>query len=107
MITPRATVLLRPLENLGPPWPTVHLAEVVEEPAAHGRAVLGLPMWQVEPGGGIFGHHGPGIDPEIDRRSPWCRIVADCRDRALPAAEATGKASDVVATICWIGASDL
>jgi hypothetical protein len=34
------------------------------------------------------------------------RTVADCRDWALPAVEATGKASDPMATIRWIDASD-
>ncbi|WP_249374829.1 HEAT repeat domain-containing protein [Streptomyces sp. I05A-00742] len=107
VLPPRAAALRRSLENLDPAWPTVHLAEVIEQLAAHGQAVLYFQVWQVKPGGGTFGSHGPGIDWEIDRRLPWDRIVADCRDWALLAAEATDKAPDLVATICWIDASDL
>ncbi|MDH6229123.1 hypothetical protein M2169_006179 [Streptomyces sp. MJP52] len=103
----RAAALRRSLENLDPAWPTVHLAEVIEQLAAHGQAVLHFQVWQVKPDGGIFGGREPGIDWEIDRRLPWDRIVADCRDWALPAAEVTDKAPDLVATIYWIDASDL
>jgi hypothetical protein len=107
VIPPRAAVLRRSLEILDPAWPTVHLAEVIEQLAAHGQAVLYFQVWQVKPGGGAFGGHGPGIDWEIDRRLPWDRIVADCRDWALLAAEATNHSPDLVATVCWIDASDL
>ncbi|WSA74317.1 hypothetical protein OG930_44565 [Streptomyces sp. NBC_01799] len=69
--------------------------------------MLYFQVWQVKPGGEAFGGHGPGIDWEVDRRLPWARIVADCRDWALLAAEATDEAPDLVATICWIDASDL
>ncbi|MET7622291.1 hypothetical protein [Streptomyces sp. NPDC005408] len=107
VIPPQAAALRRSLEILDPAWPTVHLAEVIEQLAAHGQAVLCFQVWQVKPGGGAFGGHGPGIDWEIDRRLPWDRIVADCRDWALLAAEATHNAPDLVATICWIDAADL
>lgn len=107
VVPPRAAALRRSLEYLDPAWPTVHLAEVIEQLAAHGQAVLYFQVWKVKPGGQAFGGHGPGIDWEVDRRLPWARIVADCRDWALPAAEATDKAPDLVATICWIDASDL
>ncbi|MDX3353708.1 HEAT repeat domain-containing protein [Streptomyces sp. ME01-24h] len=109
VVPPRVAALSLSLENLDLVWPTVHLAEVVEQLAAHGQAVLYFQVWQVKPGVGIFGGHGPGIDweIEIDRGLAWDRIVAGCRDWALLAAEATGKTSDLVATICWIDASDL
>jgi hypothetical protein len=107
VIPPSAAALRRSVENLDPVWPTVHLAEVIEDLAAHGQAVLYFQVWRVTPGSGTFWDRGPEIDWDIDRRSPWAQIVADCRDWALLAAEATDKAPDLVATICWIDASDL
>jgi hypothetical protein len=107
VVPPRVAALRRCPKGLGPAWPTVHLAEVIEQLAAHGQAVLSFQIWQVRPGGGVLRHRGPGIDWEVDRRSPWDRIVADCRDWASLAAEAADRAPDLVATVCWIDASDL
>ncbi|MDH6129839.1 hypothetical protein [Kitasatospora sp. GP82] len=107
VIPPRAAALRAPLGNLDPAWPTAHLAEVIRDLAAHGQAVLYFQVWQIKPNNGAFWRRGPGIDWDIDRQLPWARIVAECRDWALLAAEATDKAPDLVATICWIDASDL
>ncbi|MBO1417359.1 hypothetical protein J0670_22440 [Streptomyces sp. FH025] len=107
VIPPRAAALRASLEDVGSAWPTAHLAEVIEDLAAHDQAVLYFQVWRVEQGKGVFWQRGPGIDWDVDRRSPWARIVADCRDWALLAAEATDKAPGLVATISWIDASDL
>ncbi|MGW3084127.1 HEAT repeat domain-containing protein [Streptomyces sp. NPDC001110] len=107
VIPPRAAALRASLDNLDPAWPTVHLAEVIEDLAAHDQAVLCFQVWRIKQDNGAFGGHGPGIDWDIDRQLSWAQIVADCRDWALLAAEMTDKAPDLVATICWIDASDL
>lgn len=107
MVPPRVAALRRSVGKLDTARPTAHLAEVIEELAAHGQAVLSTRVWRITPEGGVLGDRDPGIDREIDRRSPWDRIVADCRDRALLAAEATDRAPQMVATPCWIDASDL
>ncbi|WP_406369521.1 hypothetical protein OG788_06710 [Streptomyces sp. NBC_00647] len=107
VIPPRAAALRASLDNLDPAWPTAHLAEVIEDLAAHDQAVLSFQVWRIRQDNGAFGGHGPGIDWDIDRQLSWGQIVADCRDWALLAAEATDKAPDLVATICWIDASDL
>ncbi|MFD4909316.1 hypothetical protein [Kitasatospora purpeofusca] len=69
--------------------------------------MLYFQVWRIKQDNMVYGGHGPGIDWDVDRRLPWARIVADCRDWALLAAEATDKAPDLIATICWIDASDL
>ncbi|WP_344461835.1 hypothetical protein [Kitasatospora kazusensis] len=107
VIPPRAAALRTSLGNLDPAWPTAHLAEVIEDLAAHDQAVLYFQVWRIRPDNGASGGPGPGIDWDLDRQSSWARIVAHCRDWALLAAEATDKAPDLVATICWIDASDL
>ncbi|MER5386411.1 HEAT repeat domain-containing protein [Streptomyces sp. NPDC002688] len=107
VIPPRAAALRASQDNLDPAWPTAHLAEVIEDLAAHDQAVLSFQVWRIRRDIGAFGGHGPGIDWGIDRQLSWGQIVADCRDWALLAAEATDKAPDLVATICWIDASDL
>ncbi|WP_369230300.1 HEAT repeat domain-containing protein [Streptomyces sp. R21] len=106
VIPPRAAALRVAVGPLDPAWPTFHLAEVIEDFAAHDQAVLYFQLWQVK-NGSAFGAGGPGIDWDIDRRWSWHRIVADCRDWALLAADATARAPDLVATVCWIDASDL
>jgi len=106
VIPPRAAALRASVGPLDPAWPTVHLAEVIEDLASHGQAVLYFQLWQVK-NGSAFGVGGPGIDWDVDRRWPWARIVADCRDWALLAADATAKDPDLVATVCWIDACDL
>ncbi|MCX4682964.1 HEAT repeat domain-containing protein [Kitasatospora purpeofusca] len=103
----RAAALRASPDILDPAWPTAHLAAVIEDLAAHDQAVLYFQVWRIKQNNGAHGVNGPGIDWEVDRRSPWARIVADCRDWALLAAEATDKAPDLIATICWIDASDL
>ncbi|MER7770973.1 hypothetical protein [Kitasatospora sp. NPDC096140] len=107
VIPPRADALRASPGNLDPAWPTAHLAEVIEDLAAHGQAVLYFQVWQIKPDDGAYWRRGPGIDWDIDRRLPWARIVTECRDWALLAAEETDKAPDLVATISWIDASDL
>ncbi|MET9890434.1 hypothetical protein ABZZ47_09505 [Streptomyces sp. NPDC006465] len=107
VIPPRAAALRASLDNLDPAWPTAHLAEVIEDLAAHDQAVLYFQVWRIGQDNGAFGGHGPGIDWDIDRQLSWRQIVAECRDWSLLAAEATDKAPDLVATICWIDASDL
>ncbi|MGA5823363.1 HEAT repeat domain-containing protein [Kitasatospora sp. NPDC094028] len=107
VIPPRAAALRVSAGGLDLAWQTVHLAEVIEDLAAHGQAVLYFQVWQIKPNDGACWRRGPGIDWDIDRRWPWARIVAECRDWALLAAEATDRAPDLVATISWIDASDL
>ncbi|MFF8725753.1 HEAT repeat domain-containing protein [Streptomyces sp. NPDC015171] len=107
VIPPRAAALRASLGNLDPAWPTAQLAEVIEDLAAHGQAVLYFQVWQIKPNNEAFWRRGPGIDWDVDRQLPWARIVTECRDWALLAAEATDKDPDLVATICWIDASDL
>jgi hypothetical protein len=106
VLPPRAAALHVSVGPLAPAWPTVHLAEVIEDLAAHDQAVLYFQLWQVKHGSAFEGG-GPGIDWNVDRRWSWPRIVADCRDWALLAADATATATDLVATVCWIDASDL
>ncbi|MFJ9770736.1 HEAT repeat domain-containing protein [Kitasatospora sp. NPDC101157] len=108
VLPPRAAALrATSVADLDPAWPTVHLAEVIEDLAAHAQAVLPFHVWQRR-GDGTFGHHpGPGIDWTVDRRQSWAGIVAHCRDRALLAAEATDPAPDLVAAVDWIDVSDL
>ncbi|MET9221286.1 MULTISPECIES: HEAT repeat domain-containing protein [unclassified Streptomyces] len=107
VLPPAAAGLRRHVEHLDPAWPTACLAEVVDDLAAHGQAVLYFQVWQVRDGGGAFGGGGPSIDWDVDRQKPWPQIVSECRDWALLAADATDKAAHLVATICWIGAEDL
>ncbi|MFE6747289.1 HEAT repeat domain-containing protein [Kitasatospora purpeofusca] len=107
VLPPRTAALRTSPDILDPAWPTTHLAEVIEDLAAHDQAVLHFQVWQINQNGGAHGGHGPAVDWDVDRRLPWDRIVADCRDWALLAAEATNKAPDLIATICWIDASDL
>jgi hypothetical protein len=107
VIPPRAAALRISLDVLEPAWPTAHLAEVIEDLAAHDQAVLSIQVWRITQDKGAFVSDGPGIDWAVDRQLPWARIVADCRDWAVLAAEATDRAPDLVATICWIDASDL
>ncbi|MGW2376992.1 HEAT repeat domain-containing protein [Kitasatospora sp. NPDC001683] len=103
----RAAALRAASADPDPVWPTVHLAEAIEDLAVHGQAVLDFQVWQRRVDG-TFGYHpGPGIDWDVDRRKPWAEIVAHCRDWALLAAEATDRAPDLVAAIDWIDASDL
>ncbi|WP_435647439.1 HEAT repeat domain-containing protein [Kitasatospora purpeofusca] len=107
VLPPRTAALRAPSEILDPAWPTADLAEVVEDLAAHDQAVLHFQVWRIKQDNRVHGGLGPGIDWDVDRRLLWARIVADCRDWALLAAEATDKAADLIATICWIDASDL
>ncbi|MFD8695172.1 HEAT repeat domain-containing protein [Kitasatospora purpeofusca] len=107
VLPPRAAALRASPDTLDPAWPTAHLAEVIEDLAAHDQAVLHFQVWRIKQDKGAYRDHGPAVDWDVDRRSPWDRIVADCRDWALLAAEATEKAPDLIATICWIDASDL
>ncbi|MFE4974293.1 HEAT repeat domain-containing protein [Kitasatospora sp. NPDC056651] len=106
VLPPRAAALRAPLKDPNPAWPTACLAEVIEDLAAHGQAVLYFQVWRVERDT-LHGGGGPDLDWDVDRRLPWERIVADCRDWALLAAEETDKAPGLVATVCWIDASDL
>ncbi|MER7846245.1 HEAT repeat domain-containing protein [Kitasatospora sp. NPDC096077] len=107
VLPPRTAALAVPQQKLEWVWPVVHLAEVIADLAAHDQAVLYFQVWRVGPGKGLFGVGGPDIDWDVDRRLPWAGIVADCRDWALLAAEATAGGADLVATISWIDAADL
>ncbi|MFC8828467.1 hypothetical protein ACFT9I_24325 [Streptomyces sp. NPDC057137] len=107
VLPPRTAALRRPVEGLGLVWPTIHLGEAVQDLADHGQAVLHFSLWRVDADGSAHGWLDQGIDWAVDRRDPWPRIVADCRDWALLAAEATDQAPDRVAVICWIDAADL
>lgn len=88
-------------------WPTVHLAEVIEDLAAHHQVVLYFQIWQVGADGRRFWRSASDVDWNLDRAWTWERNVAHCRAWALLAAEAVDKAPDLVASICWIDASDL
>ncbi|MET8756151.1 HEAT repeat domain-containing protein [Streptomyces sp. NPDC004667] len=103
----RASALRCHVDQLDPAWPTAHLAEVIEDLAAHDQAVLYFQVWRIKDGKGAFGGQGPGIDWDVDRQKSWPQIVSECRDWALLAADATDKALHLVATICWIDAADL
>ncbi|MFJ8747276.1 HEAT repeat domain-containing protein [Embleya sp. NPDC127516] len=103
----RAAALRHPVPGLGSAWPTARLADAIEDLADHGQAVLSFKVWQIGADGGVYGGHGPDIDWSIDRGRPWPQIVAECREWALLAAEATDTARNLVATICWIDAADL
>jgi len=90
-----------------PLWPTIHLAEIVEDLAAHGQAVLYFQIWQIGADGRRFWHGASDVDWDLDRTWTWDRNVAHCRDWALLAAEAVDTAPGLVASISWIGATDL
>lgn len=107
VLPPQAAGLLRPVDGLGLAWQAAHLAEVIEDLADHGQAVLHFQIWQVEDNGGVFAGRGPGIEWDVDRDKPWPLIVAECKEWALLAAEAAGTAPDLVATISWIDSADL
>lgn len=107
VLPPGAAALRRQVDHLDPAWPAARLAEVIEELAAHGQATLCFQIWRIEDG---KAYHRPGsdIDWAVDRQKPWPRIVAECRDWALLAADATDQEDpDLVATVCWIAAEDL
>ncbi|WP_439681243.1 HEAT repeat domain-containing protein [Embleya sp. MST-111070] len=108
VVLPLRTAALRcQVEGSGLVGPTAHLLEAIGDLADHGQAVLSFQVWRVEADGRARGTHGPDIDWNVDIRSPRSGIVAECRNWALLAAEATAQAPDRVATICWIDAADL
>ncbi|MFG2820126.1 hypothetical protein ACGFX4_11930 [Kitasatospora sp. NPDC048365] len=107
VLPPRAAELLREVGDRTPAWPTVHLAEVVGELAAHRQAILYAQFWHVRSDGRLSWTKGPDLSWEVDRRVPWEQTVADCRDYALLVAQEADKAPDLVATLEWIDASDL
>ncbi|MEV6212227.1 HEAT repeat domain-containing protein [Kitasatospora sp. NPDC051914] len=101
VLPPRATELSLDPAAPDPEWRTAHLAEVVEELAAHHQAVLYLTFWRVGPDGRRRSWvSGPGLSWEVDRRLPWAQTVADCRDYALLIAAEAPDSPDVVAAVC-------
>ena len=107
VLPPRSAALRASDDEANPVWPTVHLAEVVEDLAAHAQAVLYFQIWQIGADGRRFWRGASDVDWNLDRAWAWDRNVEHCRDWAVLAAEAVDKRPDLVASISWIDATDL
>ncbi|GLY47752.1 hypothetical protein Lesp01_14080 [Lentzea sp. NBRC 102530] len=88
-------------------WPLARLTEVVDDLAAHGQVTLYFQLWQVTADGRMRGISNPGGEAELDFTRPWPDLVREARARAAAEALRVKPDGQVVATVEWIGRSDV
>lgn len=90
----------------GRAWPSERLADVVNDLADHGQAVLGLRFWLVFRGRGASINHERLLRPlDVDR--PWRQVVEDARETALIEVASVPPRPDLFATVEWIDRDDV
>ncbi|WP_410605241.1 HEAT repeat domain-containing protein [Amycolatopsis sp. lyj-90] len=88
-------------------WPSTRLTHVLDDLAAHDQATLSFQLWRVERDGRMYWTQAPHDDTELDYSQPWATLARQAHSRARTAAVRAALGADVVATIEWIGRSDL
>jgi hypothetical protein len=87
-------------------WPAARLAEVINELADHGQAVLYFQTW-ARTERGVFWNGHETLDQQLDFSKPWSEVVEAARECALIEAFVISPRANLFATVEWIDRSEL
>jgi hypothetical protein len=86
-------------------WPSIRLADVLEDLATYKQVVAYFQLWRVKDSDDLYWIRGSGY--KLDWNLPWDELVVEASQRSRAAATALEPGPDTVATISWLNSSDL
>jgi hypothetical protein len=106
-VMPPLTASLRvPDRVLDRGWPVDRLADVINDLADHGQAVLYFMLFAVTDRGTFWQGH-ESLDQDLDQHAPWLEAVEAARENALLEAAFVPQQPDLFVSLEWIAQSDL